>query len=416
MTKQRTMYKESDLAKKVEAMEVGTYYVAPNVYLSITPSGAVNWKTRFRLNGKAIERVLAPFGENNPYVMDYSQAVTKSIDIQKHLRLKQNPLEISHAFITTTNELVKAFIESTTYKYEKELDIYENKIKPVLGEKLIVDVTSKDLEDVIRSIVDSDRVTIAAKAVGFFKNIFNYASTHRLVLKNVAAHLTKQAHAGYDGGYRKVYLKPSKIKKVFEVFQEYPKQASFVNQCAIALYLIFGFRKTELLQAKWSDFDADEQELTIYPTKKGKDELTVIIPDSVMFLFKALRREAGDSPYIFPSKGGAASGHMSVSTLNAMIRKFFSEYKTNTVSFENPLGKLGVQEFCVHDLRRTFSTIAADNRVSGDVIDLGLNHLKRKDRRPYDHSTRPLERKEMYQVMADIVLPLTHLKELLEAA
>lgn len=182
----------------------------------------------------------------------------------------------------------------------------------------------------------------------------------------------------------------------------------------IALYMIFGFRKSELLTAKWEDFDEYEQELTVHPTKTGCDELTVGIPDSVMTIFRFLKENADDSPYILPSTGGAMCGHVSESTLNAMISKFFKTYQTKSVCINDPLGDKGVPKFHVHDLRRTFSTLAGDLEIHKWVIELGLNHSPKKGEKPYHHSKRPTERKRMYQALADFILPKTNLLNLIE--
>ena len=413
MTKKRQIYTEAEIQAYVAEATQGKYYVAPNIYLEITKKGKANWKTRFRFNGKAFEKIVGTYGEGNPYYMSYEGAINSSIKFQRSLTAKENPLERSHAMIETVNDLMTTFIEHKTCKYEKEQKVYEE-IKPTLGKKRIDKVTCADLEKVIKEMVDSDRKSIAAIAVGLFKNLFDYASTHNLVTQNVAAHLKKTHHAGQTDEVRKIHLTLPQIRKVFSVFQRYPAQATLTNQCAIALYVIFGFRKSELLTAKWKDFNRVERELTIRPTKKGQEELTVKIPKSVMPIFDYLQQQAGDSSFIFPSKGGSMSGHVSESTLNAMIRTFYKTHKTQSVQFDNPLRAESVPEFCVHDLRRTFSTIAADHAVKSNVIELGLNHKKRKSIRPYDHSTRPRQRKKMYKLLAKKILPLTNLLTLID--
>ncbi|MEC9430360.1 MAG: integrase family protein [Pseudomonadota bacterium] len=414
MTSKTQIYvQKEDILAHVENAERGKYYVAPNIFLEITPTGKANWRTRFKFKGKRYEKVIGAYGEDNPYFMSYGDAIEKSKDFQKSFAARENPLERPHAMIETVDELMTAFLAHTTYKYEKEQKVYEE-IKPLLGEMRIKKVTSADLEKIIKRLVDSERISIAVIAVGLFKNLFDYASIHKLIKENVAAHLNKAKHAGQTNEVRKVRLRLSQIRKVFNVFQQYPTQARLAHQCAIALYIIFGFRKGELLSAKWQDFDEEEQELTVRPSKMGDEELTVRIPDAVLPLFSYLRSQANDSSFIFPTIRCSASGHLSLSTLNAMINTFFKAHKTRTVEINNPMGELNIPKFCVHDLRRTFTTIAADHRVADNVIELGLNHLKRKSIRPYDHSSRPQERGEMYELMAEVILPLTNLIPLVQ--
>lgn len=413
MTKQRKIYTKSKIQKLIAKSQQGKYYVADNFFLEITKSGKAIWKTRFRLHGKAYEKTVGTYGENNAYFMSFEDAIKKAGGFRKSLNKKLHPIECPHTQIETVDDLVTQFFENRKYKYTREKKVYEE-IKPILGNKLVREVTSIDLETIIKNIVDSGRTSIAVIAIGLLRNVFDYADIHNLTIENVAAHLDKKHHAGQKDSNSTVTLQKSQIKKVFQVFQQFPMQAKLTNQCAIALYLIFGMRKSELLRAKWVDFDEEELELIVRPTKKGNEQLAITVPKSVLPVFRYLKQMANSSPFIFPTINGSSSGHLSESTLNAMIKVFFTSHKTRKVEFDNPLGNLNIPKFSVHDLRRTFTTIAADYKVNSNVIELGLNHLKRKSIRPYEHSSRPSEREEMYELMAGLILPLTNLIPVLE--
>ncbi|WP_150141243.1 tyrosine-type recombinase/integrase [Candidatus Enterovibrio escicola] len=413
MSNKRQIYTKSKIKKFVASSKEGKYYIAPNFFLEITKSGKASWKTRFRFNGKAYERTIGTYGENNAYFMSFKDALDKAEEFRDSLDIKENPLERSHTQIKTVDDLVTEFFAKKQLKYKKERKVYEE-IKPILGEKLVRNVTSMDVERVVKSIVDSGRKSIAAIAVGLLKNVFDYASIHKLIFENVAAHLSKEHHAGQKDSDRTVNLKKSQIKKAFKVFQQFPLQAKLTNQCAIALYIIFGMRKSELLKAKWTDFDEDERELIIRPTKTGKDELQIIVPETVLPIFRYLKHMANGSPFIFPALKDSTTEHLSESTLNAMIRKFFKVHKTKQVEFDNPMGQLNVPRFYVHDLRRTFTTIASDHSFPSLVVELALNHKKKRSMKPYDFSTRPMERGEMYELMAEVILPLTNLIPLVQ--
>lgn len=67
MTKPRTIYTKSKIQKLIAKSIQGKYYVANNFFLEITKSGKACWKTRFRLHGKAYEKIVGTYGENNAY-------------------------------------------------------------------------------------------------------------------------------------------------------------------------------------------------------------------------------------------------------------------------------------------------------------------------------------------------------------
>lgn len=402
-------YTEKQIKAAVEKGKQGRYPIAPNIYLNVRDINIAVWNTRFQIRGKRIEKKVAIYGENNPHFMCYLRALNKSVEFQRALREGQNPLERSHTSIQNLNNLVSEYIDSQSCKYEKEQQIYYREIAPVLGEKLLANITRHDLERVLKLIVQSGRKSIARKALTFFRAVFAYARDHNLVIENVASHLKHKHHAGGSQDARQVVLSESEIEKVFSILNKYPHQAPARSRIAIALYLLFGFRKCEILSSKWCDFDLRNQVWTLRPTKMGEDLVTVKVPDSVIPLFETLKHLSNGSVYIFPTARCSKSGHLGESTLNAMLLKFFGECRTKSVYFNNPLGIAGVRKFWIHDLRRTFATTALDQAVPEVVLERCLNHKKRGSTRPYDVSSRFKQRTSVYEMMADIILPLTGL-------
>ena len=410
----KKIHNEKNIKAVVSSGTLGKYYVAANIYLEVLGEKKAVWKTRFLYRKKRVERKIATFGENNPYFMDYPGAVKKSIEFQRALSAGQNPLERDHASISTLDDLYLAFIESHTCEYKQEKRIYLQYIKPVLGEKLLADLTRGDLERLLKFIVMTGKKSIAARSLNFLRGLFNYANTHKLIIENVASHLTVVKHAGGYPPERQIFLTETEIETTFEVFKLYPNQAPVRSQIAMVFYLIFGFRKAELLSAQWSDFNFTKQEWVVKPTKMGEEQITIDVPDSVLPLFNELRTQSLGSKFMFPTAKKSKSGHLSESTLNTMLKKFFEEYRTKTVSFDNPLGNAGVRKFCIHDLRRTFTSSANDNEIAQEVTERCLNHKKRQRLRIYDLSNRQSQRKVVYEMMADIVLPLANLGPLLD--
>ncbi|WP_338519518.1 tyrosine-type recombinase/integrase [Alteromonas gracilis] len=414
MTKRPKTYTEKQVTKLVEKGKRGRYYVSQNLYLLVKDKGIASWFLRRQFKNKRIEKKIGNYASNNVYFLDYVDAIELATKYQRAFDLGLNPFEQQHALVNTLDELVSCYLDSQSGRYIKEQEIYAREIQPLLGNKLLTEITRNDLESVLKSMVDADRKSIALRAMYFFRTLFNYASTHKLVIENVSAHLKPHLHAANDGELRDVVLSESEIEKVFNIFQQFPEQAPLRNQIAIALYLMFGCRKSELLKAKWSDFDVTRQELTLRPTKRGREELIIVIPDTIMPLLNALKAMSQNSPFLFPSVKGSKSGHLSESTLNNMLKKFFRKHKTRSVSFENPMGAAGVKHFWIHDLRRTFTSHANDLGADSDVTDRCLNHKKRGKKRIYDKSIRKNQRAAVYSQMAELIYPLTNLSQYTE--
>jgi len=396
--KKKEIHKEKAIKKLLKAGKRGIYYVASNIYLKITSPNVGVWFLRFQFQRKRYERKWAVYGENNPYFKNYEAAISKSVKVQEHSEIE------------TLDDLIVRFLSTTTRKYKKQKEIYKADIQPILGNKLLGEITRYDMEKLLISLVKQDRKSIARKTLYFFHSVFRYASDHKLILENVTSHLTIEKNAGGDPQERQIFLSESEIEKTFDVLNQYPKQAPLSNKIAMVLYLIFGFRKSELISSKWKDFNFEKQEWIVRPTKLGEEVITLDVPDDVMPYFCALKAlNVNDSEFMFPTKRDSQSGHLSESTLNTMLSKFFSKYSTKTVKFDNPLGSAGVRKFWIHDLRRTFTSTANDNEIAEEVTQRCLNHKKRKRLKIYDLSNRRTQRKVAYELMAGIVLPLANL-------
>ncbi|WP_206483018.1 tyrosine-type recombinase/integrase [Thalassotalea sp. G2M2-11] len=410
-SKKKKIHKEEAIESFIDKGKRGIYYVAANLYLKVTSPKIGSWFVRVQYKKKRYEKKVAAYGKKNPYLMDYQGAIDKSVEVQRAVAAGQNPLERDHVNVFTLNQLHNVYLNISKYKYEKQQKIYSEYFAENIGEKLLYDLTRKDVEDAIKAVADTGYSSIANKGLYYLRSIFKYAHIHRFTIENIADHLDVEQHAGGSPKSRNVHLSEREISKIFEVFEQYPQQATLDNKIAIALYLIFGSRKSELLKSKWTDFDFERKEWTVYPTKMGEDRLIIDVPNRVMNLFWVLKaRSKSGNPYMFPTKGNSKSGHLSESTLNHMLSKFFGQYKTHSVTIDNPLGKANVQKFTVHDLRRTFKTSASDNEASDDVTERCLNHKKRKGKKVYDLSTRQSERKKVYKMMSKIVMPLTRLE------
>jgi integrase len=119
---------------------------------------------------------------------------------------------------------------------------------------------------------------------------------------------------------------------------------------ALKLVLLTLVRKGELLNATWDEMDFVGAKWTIpAPRMKARRPHVIYLPDQAMDIMIALKTCAGGSNFILPSRYEGDKG-MSNNTLNRVI----------TVTVEHAKKKdLPLDDFTVHDLRRTGSTLSA---------------------------------------------------------
>jgi integrase len=123
----------------------------------------------------------------------------------------------------------------------------------------------------------------------------------------------------------------------------------------VLLLLFTGMRRREAAALRWSEIDFARQAITL-PAARTKTRKALEIPmcDLVHDLLVA-RRQLGDGTFVFPSYG--RSGHLEhVGAAVKVLRE--------RIAFE----------FSVHDVRRTFITIAESLDISPYAIKALVNH------------------------------------------
>lgn len=126
-------------------------------------------------------------------------------------------------------------------------------------------------------------------------------------------------------------------------------------------YLIFvlltGLRRTEALELRWVDVDLRAKTFTI-PDPKNSEPHTLPLSDYLHDLLEMRAKTAGDQALVFAGYRGPLSN----------LRYAMEEVERET----------GVK-FCLHDLRRTFATIADRLDMPAYAVKRLLNHKDKAD-------------------------------------
>ena len=161
---------------------------------------------------------------------------------------------------------------------------------------------------------------------------------------------------------RMTYIESTDLPKWYKAVNDYhlPKGRDY-----LLLLLFTGLRKMEMATLKWSDIDFKAKTFTFTPEKKRgekPEDDRVTMPLSVQAYRVLLQRKAQgwENDYVFPGK------HPSPHLSNA------DNYKRDIIETS------GVK-FCLHDLRRTFITIAESLDIPHYALKALLNHSMGND-------------------------------------
>lgn len=127
----------------------------------------------------------------------------------------------------------------------------------------------------------------------------------------------------------------------------------------LTLALLTGMRRGELAKLRWEFIDFEQRSLHVPHTKNG-DPLDLPLSDFMIQLLRDRKAQTGRSPWVFPGNGD--TGHL------IETKRFVGRVRTNS----------GVT-FTIHDLRRTFITIAESLDIPHYALKRLLNHRVHDD-------------------------------------
>lgn len=126
----------------------------------------------------------------------------------------------------------------------------------------------------------------------------------------------------------------------------------------VLLLLYTGQRRGNVLAMRWDQVDLAIGSWTIPMTKSGRTHGVALEAEEVAILRERIEGPAGETPWVFPARKDSLSGHM-------------TEPKNGWKAL---LARAGIEEFTMHDLRRTHGSWLLRSGVKLDTISKILDH------------------------------------------
>lgn len=395
-------------ARKVQSLvkeaNPGRFSDGNGLYLMIPKNGiSPYWMLRYTLNRKRRELTLGQVEH-----LSLSDARSKSVEAQALLRNGVDPIEARKREGQVQIRTVDDLFQDWHVEIQKRLKhpniperIFTKEISPIIGSMCLESVKPMDVRDIIRKVVDSSRPSIANDTLMYLKQLFNHGVKLGLLTHNPASAFSVNDAGGLEKSRNRA-LSLDELDQVFRVFREHKESFTRENYLACALLLVLGVRKSELIEAPWSEFDLDQQVWKL-PNERSKSGVGLVIPlpNQVVGWFKELKVRACGSPYVFPNRRSSMQPHMGKDTLNRAILKLFGRDSGKKQQPENKMGQL--EAFTVHDLRRTCRSLLAESNIPGHVAERCLNHKLKGVEGIYDRYDYFKERKQALEVIANLI-------------
>ncbi|WP_233139481.1 tyrosine-type recombinase/integrase [Aggregatibacter actinomycetemcomitans] len=366
------------------------------LYVSVTPAGTITFRYDYRINGRRETLTIGKYGADG---INLAEAREKLMIARKQVSEGISPAgeKRNQKDLIRNADRFSAFAE----KYLEEVQLaestkalrvatYERDIKGTFGNRLMTEITTDEIRRHCNKIKDHGAPSTAIFVRDLIANIYRYAIQRGHKLPNPADEIANSSIATFKK--RERVLTPREIKLFFSTLEN--TQSDFALKKAVKFILLTLVRKGELINATWDEVDFKNKVWTI-PAERMKAKRThnVYLSEQALDLIVAFQIYSEGSPYLLPGRINRGQP-IANSSLNRVI--------TNCINAINKNEKL-IDDFTVHDLRRTGSTLLHEMGFNSDWIEKSLAHEQQGVRAVYNKAEYAEQRKEMMQRWADQV-------------
>lgn len=149
---------------------------------------------------------------------------------------------------------------------------------------------------------------------------------------------------------RERFLQPQEVGPLMDAIEASPLRDFFM------MALFTGARRSNLQAMRWRDLNLEESTWTIPETKNGDRLQVPLVPEAVEILTRRKAERVANETWVFPGTGW--TGHL-------------VEPKT---AWRTVLKRAGIQDFRIHDIRRTLGSWQARAGASLPIIGKSLGH------------------------------------------
>lgn len=366
------------------------------LYVAVLTSGSVSFRYDYRINGRRETLVIGQYGRDG---ISLAEAREELISAKKLLKAGQSPsaakrdgikkIRGAETFAVHTDAYMRHVVLAESTRAMKQ-SVIDRDIMPVLGNKVMAEITTSMVRDLCDRIVERGGRATAVQAREIISSVYRFANDRGHGLLNPAADIKPSSIAMFKP--RERCLQPEEIGIFFRALDNVGAMATM--KLALKLVLLTLVRKSEFTEATWKEVDFKKCTWTIPAARmKGSRSHVIYLQTQAQDLMVGLQMCAGGSEYLIPGRY-SVSKPLSNGALNRLIN--------TTVEAAQREG-MGLDHFAVHDLRRTASTLLHEAGYPSDWIEKALAHEQKGVRAVYNKAEYARQRTYMLQQWADMV-------------
>lgn len=366
------------------------------LYVAVLTSGSVSFRYDYRINGRRETLVIGQYGRDG---ISLAEAREELITAKKLLKAGQSPaaakrdgikkIRGAETFAVHTDSYMKHITLADSTRAMKQ-SVIDRDILPALGNKMMTEITTGMVRDLCDRIVARGGRSTAVQAREIISSVYRYANDRGHGLFNPAADIKPSSIAIFRPRERK--LSPEEIGIFFRGLNGFSAMGTM--KMALKLVLLTLVRKSEFTLATWPEVDFRKSTWTIPGDRmKAGREHIIYLSRQAHDLLVGLQMCACGSEYLVPGRYNFRKP-LSNAALNSLIDR--------TVAAINKDDEK-IQDFTVHDLRRTASTLLHEADYPSDWIEKAQAHEQKGVRAVYNKAEYARQRTYMLQQWADMV-------------
>jgi integrase len=285
---------------------------------------------------------------------------------QRHAKLRQQ----ANTFAAVAEDFIKDKLPGERKGREVERDIRREFIV-AWGECPIAELTPQDVRDVVKAVKDRGAPYQAHNLLTTARRLFSWAINQHVygLETSPCDRLRPKAIIG-----KKVFRNRVLDDRELRAFMRAAETLGYPYGPLFRLLALTGQRKSEVAEARWTEFDPPRKLWTI-PAERMKADAAHVVPlsDDVIAIIESLPRfKKGD--HLFSTDFGVKPVN-GFSKAKARLDKFMLT-QLREAADDDRRQKIKLEPFVIHDVRRTMRTRLSALPVPDLVRELVIAHTK----------------------------------------
>jgi integrase len=353
------------------------------LYLVLQPSGARSWAVRYRYNGAPRKLTLA-----GGLTLKAARKLTS--DALYELEQGRDPAQTKQAARATLKaaraNTVRALCENYLHREAGKLRtgqarqrVLERLVYPAIGDVALTDLKRSHVVKMLDAIEDQCGTKMADLTLAYVRKIFNWHAGRVDDFNSPIVHGMGRYDAKANKGTR--ILIDDELRAIWKATDDPQPFHALVR-----FLLLTGCRRSEASGLRWSEV---KDGVWTLPPRRNKTKVELVRP-----LSKAAQSVMESMPVI---DGGDL---------------VFSHDGRRRIHLTQPTGRLkvasGTTDWRIHDIRRTFRTLASRAGVNADVAERCLGHVIGGVRGVYDQHKYQEEMQQAFEALAAQIARIVH--------